>query len=139
MPIENDLIISESDYQKLSRLVEISRSDASAALDKELLRADVYPDEKMPSNIVSLYSKSHFKDVITGSMRIVTIVMPWESSITEMRISILSPVGIAMIGERVGAVIEWPLLHNRSTKLEIVEVSRATKVLSTIRAARSSG
>ncbi|MEX1668858.1 GreA/GreB family elongation factor [Zhongshania guokunii] len=127
MPIENELIISESDYEKLARLIKISRSDATAALDKELLKADVYPDDLMPSNIVSLYSKSHFKDLITGGRRTVTIVMPWESSVTEMRISILSPIGIALIGEQVGAIIEWPLLHNRSTKLEIIEVSRATK------------
>lgn len=127
MPIKNELIISESDYEKLSRLVEQSRSEATEALDKELLKADVFPDTLMPDNIVSLYSKTHFKDVNTGNKRIVTIVMPWESNVTEMRISILSPVGIAIIGARVGSVIDWPLLNNRSSKLEIVEVWRATK------------
>tara|TARA_R110001583_G_scaffold45830_4_gene144050 strand:- start:835 stop:1236 length:402 start_codon:yes stop_codon:yes gene_type:complete len=127
MPIENELIISESDYEKLLQLVKVSRSDATLALDKELCKADVFPDDKMPKDIVSLYSKSHFKDVDTGSKRAVTIVMPWESSVTEMRISILSPVGIALIGERVGKVIEWPLLHNRSTRLEIIEVLRKEK------------
>ncbi len=129
MPIENELIISESDYEKLSRLVELSRSDATMALYKELLKADVCPDALMPENIVSLYSKVHFKDLKTGNKRIVTVVMPWESNVTEMRISILSPVGIAIIGARVGAVIDWPLLQNRSSKLEIVEVWRAMKEL----------
>ncbi|MBN50578.1 MAG: nucleoside diphosphate kinase regulator [Spongiibacteraceae bacterium] len=129
MPIENELIISESDYEKLSRLVEVSRSDATVALDEELLKADVYRDSLMPSDIVSLYSTTHIKDVKTGNKRIVTIVMPWESNVTEMRISILSPVGIILIGARVGAVIDWPLLNNRSTKLEIVEVLSASREL----------
>ena len=117
MPIEYELIISESDYEKLSRLVDVSRSEATAALDKELMKADVCPDAQMPVDVVSLYSKTHFKDINTGGKRIVTIVMPWESSVTEMRISVLSPVGIALIGARVGAVIEWPLLHNCSAML----------------------
>ncbi|MDF1691290.1 MAG: GreA/GreB family elongation factor [Zhongshania sp.] len=130
MPIENELIISESDYEKLSRLVYVSRSDATAALDRELSRAEVWPDAQMPFDIVSLYSETHFNDVQTGSQRIVTIVMPWESSVTEMRISILSPVGIALIGARVGAVIEWPLLRGESTTLIIEKVLPTTKELS---------
>jgi regulator of nucleoside diphosphate kinase len=122
MPIENELIISETDYEKLSRLIDVSRSEATLALDKELSKADIRPDALMPDDIVSLYSKSHFIDIDNGSKRIVTLVMPWESSVTEMRISILSPAGIALIGERVGTVVEWPLLHNRSTKLKIIDV-----------------
>lgn len=118
------LIISESDYEKLSHLVEISRSTATAALDKELLLADVCPDDQMPDNIVSMYGKTFFKDVNTENVREVTIVMPWESNVTEMRISILSPVGTAIIGACVGAIIDWPLLHGKSTKLEIVAVTR---------------
>ncbi len=125
MPIENELIISETDYEKLSRLIKVSRSEATAALDEELVNADVCPDALMPADVVSLYSKTHFKDVKTGAKRVVTIVMPWESSITEMRISILSPVGIALIGARVGAVIDWPLLNNCSVSLKIEKVLRA--------------
>ncbi len=125
MPIENELIISESDYEKLSRLIKVSRSEATVALDAELLKADICPDALMPADVVSLYSKTHFKDVKTGAKRVVTIVMPWESSITEMRISILSPVGIALIGARVGAIIDWPLLNSSSVSLKIEKVLRA--------------
>lgn len=129
MPIENEIRLSEADYEKLLRLVDISRSEATAALKKKIFKAGVYPEAQMPTYIASLYSKLHFRDVLTGRKRVVTIVMPWEANVTRMRISILSPVGILLIGALEGAVIEWPLLNNFSTKLEIVGVCRAAKEL----------
>jgi regulator of nucleoside diphosphate kinase len=129
MPIENEIRLSEADYEKLLRLVDISRSEATAALKKKILKAGVYPEAQMPTNIASLYSKLHFREVLTGRKRVVTIVMPWEANVTRMRISILSPVGILLIGALEGVVIEWPLLNNCFTKLEIVGVCRAAKEL----------
>ncbi len=129
MPVDNEteLIMCESDYEKLSHLVEISRSEATLALDKELMKAAVCEDEHLPDNIVSLYSKTYFVDIKSGNRRVVTIVMPWESNVTEMRISALSPVGIALIGARVGAIIDWPLLQGKVARLEIIAVARPEK------------
>lgn len=130
MPVElsNSLIVSESDYQKLANLVEKSRSTATYDLDAELAKADIYPDATLPNTVVALYDKVIFRDLKTNAERTVTIVMPWESSVTKMRISILSPVGTALIGEPLGAVINWPLLNGRSAQLEIVGINRASKL-----------
>ncbi len=130
MPIEmnNGLIVSESDYQKLSNLVERSRSTATYDLDAELAKADICPDVSLPETVVALYDKVIFRDLKTNAERTVTIVLPWESSVPKMRISILSPVGTALIGEPLGAVINWPLLNGRSAQLEIVGIKRDSKI-----------
>jgi regulator of nucleoside diphosphate kinase len=129
MSSRNEIIISESDYEKLSLLVNVSRSEAAADLKIKIRTAEVYPDTSMPENIAALYSHIYVRDVNTGSKRMVTLVMPWEANVTKMRISILSPVGILLIGTYDGAVIEWPLLKNRSNKLEVVGIWRAEKGL----------
>ncbi|WP_269621037.1 GreA/GreB family elongation factor [Zhongshania sp. BJYM1] len=129
MSSRNEIIISESDYEKLSLLVNVSRSEAAADLKIKIRTAEVYPDTLMPGNIAALYSHIYVRDVNTGSKRMVTLVMPWEANVTKMRISILSPVGILLIGTSDGAVIEWPLLKNRSNKLEVVGIWRAEKGL----------
>ncbi|MBB3048276.1 regulator of nucleoside diphosphate kinase [Litorivivens lipolytica] len=126
MPMEmnNGLIVSESDYRKLAHLVEVSRSTATYDLDVELAKADICPDDSLPETVVALYDTVVFRDLKTDARRTVTIVMPWESSVARMHISILSPVGTALIGEPLGATITWPLLNGRSAQLQVVEIKR---------------
>ncbi len=129
MPMEmhQSLIVSESDYRKLSQLVEVSRSTATYDLDAELAKADVFPDENLPETVVALYDTVVFRDLNTQATRAVTIVMPWESSVARMRISILSPVGTALIGEPLGKTINWPLLKGRSAQMQVIEIKRPTR------------
>lgn len=124
MDINNSLIVSESDYGKLARLVEVSRSTATYSLDAELAKADICPDDSLPENVVALYDTVVFRDLKTSAERTVTIVMPWESNVTRLQISILSPVGTALIGEPLGAIINWPLLNGQSAQLKIVAINR---------------
>ncbi len=126
--MKHGLIISESDYRRLSNLVDVSRSTATYELDEELAKADICPDQSLPGNVVALYDSVVFRDMKTDAEKTVTIVMPWESSVTKLRISILSPVGTALIGEPLGAVINWPLLNGRSAQLQIVEIKRSREV-----------
>lgn len=129
MDINNSLIVSESDYRKLARLVDVSRSTATYDLDAELAKADICPDESLPENVVALYDTVVFRDLKSSAERTVTIVMPWESNVTKLQISILSPVGTALIGEPLGAIINWPLLNGRSAQLKIVAIKRAQRLL----------
>ena len=126
--MKHSLIISESDYRRLSHLVDVSRSTATYELDEELAKADICPDESLPGSVVALYDSVVFRDMKTDAEKTVTIVMPWESSVAKLRISILSPVGTALIGEPLGAIINWPLLNDRSAQLKIVEIQRSGQV-----------
>lgn len=131
METSQGLIVSESDYRKLAMLVERSKSTATYELDAELAKADICPDEILPGGVVALYDTVKFRDLKTNAERSVTIVMPWEAVVTKMRISILSPVGTALIGEPLGAVINWPLL-NGSNQMEVIEITRGRKTVSKI-------
>ena len=120
----SSLAVSESDYRKLSQLVEVSRSTATDELDGELCKADVLPDNALPETFVALYDTVVFRDIDTGRTRMVSIVMPWESNVSKSQISILSPVGIALIGEPLGTRVVWPLLNGQRANLEIEKIIR---------------
>lgn len=118
------LAMSESDYHRLSRLVEVSRSTATLELDEELSKAEILPDIALPETFVALYDTVIFRDLDAGRKRMVSIVMPWESNVSKSKISILSPIGIALIGEPLGTHVVWPLLHGASANLEIIDIIR---------------
>lgn len=123
-----ELLLSESDFKKLSHLVDISRSTATDELDNELAKAEVCSDVELPETVVALYDCVHFRDLKNDRHREITIVMPWEASLTQLKISILSPVGIALIGETVGARVVWPLLNGARSELEVIEIVRRSRI-----------
>lgn len=124
----SELLLSESDFKRLSHLVDISRSTATDELDNELARAEVCNDIELPETVVALYDCVHFRDLKNDRHREITIVMPWEASLMQLKISILSPVGIALIGETVGARVVWPLLNGARSELEVIEIVRRSRI-----------
>lgn len=77
-------------------------------LEEELSRAAVVHDEELPGDVVSMNSTVKFQDLEGGKETVVTLVYPPDSDIENNQISILTPVGSALIGLRVGQVIDWP-------------------------------
>jgi regulator of nucleoside diphosphate kinase len=72
--------------------------------------AEIVPGRRVPPDVVTVNSQVSFHDELTGCMHRVTLVFPQDVSIAERRISVLSPVGRALLGRRVGeaAGIELP-------------------------------
>ena len=72
--------------------------------------AEIVPGERVPANVVTVNSTLTFRDVVGGERYRVTVVYPADVSIAERRISILSPVGRALLGRRVGEriVLDMP-------------------------------
>lgn len=123
MSSENVFFITETDYEKLSRLLNNNKSNATKALEEKLSNAEICAAENCPGNVVRLHSRSLFKNLASSATREVSVVMPWESDITKMHISVLSPVGIALLGSQPGATIPWPLLRGESTTFVLVSVA----------------
>jgi regulator of nucleoside diphosphate kinase len=98
-------------------------ADCAALLDEELARATVVPDHALPSGTVALDSRVRFRDERTGRVRDVTLVLPSRATASEGRISVLSPIGSALIGLAVDDRIEWPLPGGRSGRLRVLAVS----------------
>lgn len=104
----SSIVISKSDYSRISELL-MKLNQINSSLAEEIERAQVVGDEELPADVVRVGSIVRFKDVETQQISTLTLVYPEESSSQENRVSILAPVGSALIGLRPGQVIEWPI------------------------------
>lgn len=123
MNTHNNLIINQADFQKLSSLVRAAQSEIVILLEEELSRASVVPDAELPDDVVSMNCRVVFQDMETGKESIVTLVYPHEANINEGKISILTPVGSALIGLKVGQDIQWPFPNGKEKKLKVISVT----------------
>lgn len=122
MKNQNHLILTQADFQKLSFLVNASTSESAELLQEELGRASIVADEELPKDVVSMNSKVRFQDLETGQETIVTLVYPNDANIEENKISILAPVGSALIGLQVGQVIQWPVPSGQEKRFKVLAV-----------------
>lgn len=118
------LLIKESDYLSLTEFIKRNRSEATEALAAGMSKAKVLADEGFPDNVVSLNATVDFFDPELSKESKVTLVLPWQADLTKRKVSILSPVGCALIGLRTGKRIHWPLLNGKSRVLDIIGVSQ---------------
>ncbi len=109
------IIISDVDHQRLEALVESARYDASLhheyldALEGELKRAQIVPQSEVPNEVISMNSVVRLRDLDTDEVDQFQLVCPEDADMTQHRISILAPVGTAILGYQMGDVIEWPV------------------------------
>lgn len=105
------IYISRDDYSKLRLLIAAAiHSNASMALAKlrdELDRAAVIDPATFPADVVTMNSTVEFEDIGTGEIEEYTITFPENADIEHSRISILAPIGTALIGCRVGDIVKW--------------------------------
>jgi regulator of nucleoside diphosphate kinase len=108
------IYITDHDYTRLQKLIESLRwfADGHAgnlgALELELRRAKIVESAQIPSDVVTMNTTVRVRDLESGDVECFMLVFPtmadWESN----RISILAPVGIAILGCRAGDEIECP-------------------------------
>jgi regulator of nucleoside diphosphate kinase len=117
------LIIDERVYPRLVALAERARARAPALADRfleEIERADLRSLDEMPADVVTLGSEVTFRqDDRTDTVH---IVAPEEADIDRRRISVLTPVGAALLGLQVGQRIAWEMPDKRAAVLEVVAV-----------------
>jgi regulator of nucleoside diphosphate kinase len=121
--------ISKADYTRLSALagaVATRNPDASDGLFAELERARVVADGSVPVDVVQMGSTATFKPD-TGDAMTVTLVFPGDADISEGKISILTPIGTALIGLSTGQSIMWTARDGRRHELSILAVKRPTR------------
>jgi regulator of nucleoside diphosphate kinase len=119
--------ISQEDFERL-RLLAAARAkngqgegEAGSALRGELERAVVVPGALLPPGIVTVNSRVSFRDVISGEVETYVITWPDRTDAGRDRISVLAPIGTALIGYREGDEITWPT-PGGTRQLEILKV-----------------
>jgi len=122
---ENSLIISQPDYLQLTKLIEQHDTPAAEALDIELSRADIVPDKDIPADAVAMGSQVTFVDLDSNEEKTISLVYPNEADVTQMKISVLSPVGSALIGLRIGGNIDWPVPLGKVRRLKVIGVQHS--------------
>lgn len=126
MTSEQSLFVTETDLNRLRRVIDQygggRNAELAEHLEAELARAEVVDSRQVPPQVVTMNSVVVFEDEETGERREVTLVYPQDARSEEGRISILAPIGSALIGLSVGQTIQWPLPGGRTKRLRIVAV-----------------
>ena len=118
------LLISRLDIDRIEALLEqpMARGIDIEALRDELARAEVVEPAQMPGDVITMNSTARLSDETSGDERELTLVYPKDADGSPDKVSILAPVGSALLGLRVGATIEWPVPGGRTIKLRVLSI-----------------
>lgn len=125
LPQQPDIVLSAADHQKLIVLAMAGTGHSAEAADDllyELERASVLPDAALPDDSIAMGSRVRYRSA-DGTTREVTLVYPADADIAAGRISVLTPVGTALIGLRTGQSISWRTRDGRVQHLTVLGVT----------------
>lgn len=121
------MTLTIDDYSRLRSLAmsKVARifSDPTLLRDlhQELNRARLVEPEDLPEDVIRINSTITLRDLGTRALETYTLVEPTRADIANCRLSILSPVGVAVLGCRTGDDIHWPVASGwRRMKIEKV-------------------
>jgi len=122
-----DLLVSARDAEALALVVgdRNNANEAADALAELVMEARLVPDHELPLNRVAMNSHVTYRDG-AGAERKVQLVHPRDADPSRLRISVLSPVGRALLGRKRGSSIVASLPGGRTSRLHILEVERAS-------------
>ena len=108
-PIAPALLVSRLDCERIEALLESPAIEHHriAALRAELERADIVEPAQVPPDVITMNSTARFV-LNDGSEREITLVYPRDADASAGKVSILAPVGSALLGLRIGDSIRWP-------------------------------
>ena len=103
------LYITQLDMNRLRSLIESMKSSREdlKTLGAELDQASVVPPSDIPPDVITMNSKAQVRDVEDDELMTYTLVFPGKANVDEGLVSVLAPIGTAMLGHRVGDEFEW--------------------------------
>ena len=122
----SDIVLTATDERRLAQLLQAKANELERGtlelLEAELQRATIVDSSQIPDDVVTMNSVVSFEDLETGQPSEVTLVYPSASSGTGGKVSILAPIGSALLGLSVGESIVWPVPGGRSRRLRVTAV-----------------
>jgi regulator of nucleoside diphosphate kinase len=112
---QRPIVVTRPDLERLRLLVETARSRRRweelhlAALAEELENADVVEPDAVPPDVVTMRSRVQVLDMVKGDQATWTLCYPTEADVNAGKLSVLAPIGTALLGYREGDVVEWPV------------------------------
>jgi len=121
------IYVTTHDYERLYALAEFYQERRRGVvvdfLIDELERAELVPAAELGQKIVTMNSRVRIMDPETGEARSVTLVYPGEEDSETGKVSVLTPLGTALLGLREGDRMEWRTLDGRTKSISVVEVA----------------
>ncbi|WP_407976867.1 nucleoside diphosphate kinase regulator [Brucella pseudogrignonensis] len=124
------IVVSDIDHERLTVLAGNASEkleEVAEELMQELDRAKVVPQKKLPADVVRMGSTVEFRSN-DGHERKVTLVYPGEADIAQGKISILTPIGTALIGLTPGQSMSWTARDGKAHELSVISVINAEAV-----------
>lgn len=119
--------ITELDYGRLNALIEKTRArnegehEYLRKLEAEMDRAEIVKAEDIAANVITMRSTIRLKDLVSGEANTYSLVFPTEADFSQGKISVLAPIGTAILGYKTGDTIEWRV-PSGVRKLKVDEV-----------------
>jgi regulator of nucleoside diphosphate kinase len=119
------ITLTATDHERLSGLARAAVNtapDVAAWLADELDRAHVLANGRHPVDVVCMGCEVKFRYDTTGRVQEVVLVYPGEADISQRKISVLTPIGTALIGVHVGQAITWETRTGEVKRLTVLQV-----------------
>jgi len=123
------LVLLDTDTEQLKKLLQDKASECHqycSALKEEIQKAQIVSQDKLPSDVVTMHSTVEILDVEDDEMSKYMLVYPWEADADSCKISILAPIGTAILGYRENDEISWKVPSGIRT-LKISSVMQSQK------------
>ncbi|MDR9469136.1 nucleoside diphosphate kinase regulator [Marinospirillum sp.] len=120
------LLLNELDHARLERLVdsaEYSKMPVAQALAERLDNADIAAPDEIPADLVSMHSRVRFRDIKADTLLEKELVYPHnlQKEATD-QLSVMAPLGAALLGARVGEEVHWQLPSGKDAALKVEEI-----------------
>lgn len=126
--MDRTINITSKDRERLLKLINEEREFGSGRnkeflrdLELELNRANIVPPESIPGDSITMNSTVLLSDLETGEETTYTLVYPEAADLTENRISVLAPIGTAILGFREGDIVDWKI-PDGTVKLKVEKI-----------------
>lgn len=121
------IYMTKFDLERLEKLIqeaqstEYRKSEYLEKLKIEIQRAVVVSPQDIPADVITMNSIAHLQDLDTGEEETYTLVFPEDANLQQGKISVLAPIGTAMLGYRVGDRFEWDVPAGKR-KLQVKKI-----------------
>jgi len=119
------IVLSSRDLARLEQLLDspaLKRLPAAQALAEELERATICAPDAVPADVVTMNSVVTCVDEASGESRRVVLVYPRDADMAAAKVSVLAPVGSALLGLSVGHSIRWPAPGGRFLRMRVTAI-----------------
>jgi regulator of nucleoside diphosphate kinase len=116
---KNTIYLTDKDYNRLLQVVQAQRQKNGlfvvAALSQELKRAKVVSPTEIPADVITMNSRVRLKEMKSAAELDIDIVYPKDADVGKRKVSVLAPVGTAVLGCKVGDEVKWPVAQGMVT------------------------